>query len=80
VPSESVPIFAALAWANAKGQRMAIVKCDRQRPANGSGLMKRTVRIDGKLWFCTAIDRDRASGPIMAGEKIYLWVRAASGA
>ena len=59
---------------------MAIVKCDRQRPANGSGLMKRTVRIDGKLWFCTAIDRDRASGPIMAGEKIYLWVRAASGA
>jgi hypothetical protein len=75
---ESVPVFSALAWVNARGQRVAVVKCDRQRPPNGSGLLKRTVRIDSKLWFCTAVDRDKATGPILPGEKIYLWVRASS--
>jgi hypothetical protein len=77
LPSESVPLFAALGWANASGRRVAIVRCDRQRPANGSGLVNRTVRIDGKLWYCTAVDRDKGTGPIVAGERIYLWVRAA---
>lgn len=72
------PVFSSLAWANASGRRVAIVRCDRQRPANASGLVNRTVRIDGKLWFCTAVDRDKANGPIMVGEKIYLWVRAPS--
>lgn len=78
MPVDSPPIFSALAWATASGRRVAIVRCDRQRPANGSGLVNRTVRIDGKLWFCTAVDRDKAVGNILAGEKIYLWVRASS--
>lgn len=72
---ESVPVFSALAWANASGRRVAIVRADRERPANGSGLVQRNVIIDGKRWYCTAVDRDAATGPIRAGEKIYLWVR-----
>src|SRR5262249_37100185 len=78
VVTESVPVFTALAWANSSGRRVAIVRCDRQRPANGSGLVNRNVRIDGRLWYCTAVDRDRATGPMMAGERIYLWVRSSS--
>ena len=74
--AESVPVFAGLAWANAGGRRVAVVRCDRHRPANGSGLVNRTVHIDGKLWYCTAVDRDKNAGPIVAGERIYLWVRA----
>ena len=76
--TESTPVFAVLAWANSRGRRLAVVKCDRQRPANGSGLANRTVMLDGKLWFCTAVDRDKNVGPIAAGEKIYLWIRAGS--
>jgi hypothetical protein len=76
---ESIPVFSALAWSPAKGQRIAIVNCDRQRPANGSGLANRTILIDGRRWFCTAVDRDaRATGPIVPREKIYLWVREPS--
>ena len=75
---DSTPVFSALAWVTMRSQRVALVKCDRQRPANGSGLVKRTVRIDGKLWFCTYVDRDKATGPILPNEKIYLWVRASS--
>lgn len=76
--ADSPPLFSALAWATASGRRVAIVRSDRRRPANGSGLVNRNVRIDNKLWFCTAVDRDKAVGDILAGEKIYLWVRAAS--
>jgi len=75
---DSIPAFAALGWVTMRGHRVAVVKCDRQRPANGSGLVKRTVRIDGKLWFCTSVDRDALTGPILPNEKIYLWVRAPS--
>jgi hypothetical protein len=75
---EATPVFAVLAWANGRGHRLAVVKCDRQRPAIASGLVNRTVMLDGKLWFCTAVDRDRNTGPIVAGEKIYLWVRPGS--
>ena len=78
MPAESPPLFSSLAWATASGRRVAIVRCDRRRPANASGLVNRSVRIDNKLWFCTAVDRDKAVGEILAGEKIYLWVRAAS--
>ena len=78
VSRESIPVFNALAWANASGRRVAIVRADRERPASGSGLVQRNVIIDGKRWYCTAVDRDTATGPIRAGEKIYLWVRTAT--
>ena len=77
---DSIPVFAALGWVTAQGHRVALVKCDRQRPGNGSGLVKRTVRIDGKLWLCTSVDRDKATGPMLPGERIYLWVGAPSSA
>jgi hypothetical protein len=59
---------------------IAIVRCDRQRPGNGSGLVNRTVCIGGKLWFCTRVNRDHPNGPILPGEAIYLWVREAGAA
>ena len=73
---ESIPIFSALAWSPARDQKIAIVNADRQRPSDGSGLVNRSVLIDGKRWFCTAVDRDvGARGPIMPRERIFLWVR-----
>ena len=76
---ESIPVFSALAWSPAKDQRIAIVNCDKQRPANGSGIANRTILIDGRHWFCMAVDRDvRANGPIVPRENIYLWVQEAS--
>lgn len=73
------PTFSNIGWATSGGLRIAVVKCDRMRPANGTGLVNRTVIIDGKHWHCTGVDREKtASGSILPGERIYLWVRPAS--
>ncbi len=80
VAIDSFPVFAALGWSPAGSKRIAIVRCDRQRPVNGSGLTDRTVLIDGRRWFCTAVDRDAgAKGPLLPRERIYLWVRDSAG-
>lgn len=73
----SRPVFASIGWVGAMGRKIAVVRCDRQRPASGSGLVGRKVLIDGKEWLCKELDRDSPSGPLMPGEKIYLWVAPA---
>jgi hypothetical protein len=69
------PTFSNIGWATSGGLRIAVVKCDRQRPAKNSGLVNRTVMIDGKHWYCTGLDRDSKGDTILPGERIYLWVR-----
>ena len=78
--SGDTPIFSNIGWATSGALRIAVVKCDRARPAKASGLVGRTVIIDGKQWHCTGLDREKgATGDmIFAGERIYLWVRPAS--
>ncbi|MDP1966425.1 MAG: hypothetical protein Q8K93_30005 [Reyranella sp.] len=74
----SRPTFASIGWVSGKGRRVAVVRCDRQRPASGAGLVRRKVLIDGKEWFCQELDRDSLGGPLLSGERIYLWVTPSS--
>jgi hypothetical protein len=76
---DSVPMFHALEWTtSAQGRRMAVVRCDRQRTADNTGLTDRDVLIDGTYWHCTAVHRDSVTNPILAREKIGLWVEPTS--
>ncbi len=72
------PTFSNIGWATSGGLRIAVVKCDRMRSAKNSGLVNRTVLIDGKHWYCTGLDRDSNGESILPGERIYLWVRPLS--
>jgi hypothetical protein len=72
-------MFHALEWATpAHGRHMAVVRCDRERAADNPGLINREVLIDGRYWHCLAVRRENGTGPILARERIQLWVEPSS--
>jgi len=70
-----MPRFQAMEWFESNRGRVAIVRCDRERPRDKSGLDGSQVLIDGAIYDCVGVACDMPATPIREGEIIALYVK-----